>query len=51
MHLGHNNPMHVYNMKDNDGQIRQLEVTEVEKDLGVYVDNKLTLSIITLAHQ
>lgn len=42
MHLGWNNPNHSYSMKDNNGQQRQLETTEKEKDLGVLVDNKLT---------
>ena len=42
MHLGRNNPKHVYNMRDNDGAYQHLEETEVEKDLGVYVDNILS---------
>ena len=29
-------------MRDNDGVYQQLEETEVEKDLGLYVDNKLS---------
>ena len=36
MHLGHNNPMISYSMGGSN-----LEVTEVEKDLGVLIDNKL----------
>ena len=32
----------VYDIRDNDGVYQQLEETEVEKDLGVYVDNKLS---------
>ena len=36
MHLGHNNPRGTYSMGD-----RQLEATEGEKDLGVFIDNKL----------
>ena len=31
MHLGHNNPKHIYDMRDNDGVYQQLEETEVEK--------------------
>ena len=42
MHLGQSNPLHKYSMRDNDGQRRQLEVTVLEKDLGVHVDNKLS---------
>ena len=42
MHLGRTNPKHTYNMRDNDGMYQKLEETEVEKDLGVYVDNKLS---------
>ena len=42
MHLGHNNPCHVYHMRDNDGNDRQLDETEVEKDLGLHVDKKLS---------
>ena len=42
MHLGRKNPKHIYDMRDNDGVYQQLEETEVEKDLGLYVDNKLS---------
>ena len=37
LHLGKNNPRHVYNMGGN-----VLDATEVEKDLGVYIDEGLT---------
>ena len=40
MHLRKSNPRHLYSMKNgNDTNI--LSKTECEKDLGVYVDNKL----------
>ena len=42
MHLGHNNPCHDYQMKDNEGNYKHLEETEMEKDLGLHVDNKLS---------
>ena len=42
MHLGRNNPKHTYMMRDNDGVYQKLDETELEKDLGVYVDNKLS---------
>lgn len=42
MHLGHGNQHHIYHMRDNEGQDRQLETTVLEKDLGVHVDVKLT---------
>lgn len=42
MHLGQNNPKHTYTMKNNAGQDERLEVTDLEKDLGLHVDNKLT---------
>ena len=42
MHLGYNNPETVYSMRDNDGIPRDLAVTVLEKDLGLYVDNKLS---------
>ena len=42
MHLGHNNPRHTYRMRDNDGEDRVLEETELEKDLGLHIDNKLS---------
>ena len=36
MHLGYNNPRGTYNMGD-----RELEATEGERDLGVFIDSKL----------
>lgn len=42
MHLGHNNPKQVYNMRDNSGVYQHLEPTAIEKDLGVHVDDKLS---------
>ena len=43
MHIGKNNPRYPYTMKD--GQlINSLNVTELEKDLGVYVDSGLNFS-------
>ena len=44
MHLGKNNPKANYNMTASDGTHHTLEETEVEKDLGVQVDNKLKFS-------
>ena len=44
MHLGKNNPKKSYEMKTHDGKYHTLEETEVEKDLGVLVDNKLKFS-------
>ena len=41
MHLGRNNNKKEYYMHTTDGQLHKLEETEVEKDLGVYTDNKL----------
>ena len=40
MHLGKHNPNHVYYIRDGYNY-SQLDTTSVEKDLGVYVDNKL----------
>ena len=44
MHLGKNNPKTTYQMKTEDGTYHNLEEVEVEKDLGVEVDNKLKFS-------
>ena len=41
MHLGKKNPNHDYYMHTEAGLLHKLEVTEVEKDLGVHTDNKL----------
>jgi hypothetical protein len=42
VHLGHKNPKYDYDMRDNNGELQKLEESVVEKDLGVYVDNKLS---------
>ena len=44
MHLGKNNPKSIYQMKKEDGGYHTLEEVEVEKDLGVEIDNKLKFS-------
>ena len=44
MHLGKNNKKDEYYMHNDDGSLHQLEVTELEKDLGVYTDNQLKFS-------
>ena len=44
MHLGRSNQKKEYFMHQQDGTMHKLEVTEVEKDLGVHVDNKLKFS-------
>ena len=43
MHLGNNNPLHRYFIRDGYNY-SELEITEIEKDLGVYVDNKLNFN-------
>ena len=40
MHLGHNNPCHLFTMKN-----QQLETTETERDIGVNVSNLLKPSV------
>lgn len=44
MHLGKTNPKATYDMETADGKRHNLEETEVEKDLGVEVDNQLKFS-------
>ena len=44
MRIGDKCPKYNYTMTANDGTIVQLEETVMEKDLGVVVDNKLTVS-------
>ena len=44
MHLGKNNPCLQYNMEDNDGLLCSLERTAIERDLGIYIDEKLLFS-------
>lgn len=45
LHFGHNNPHHSYHMrKHNSDESVELLTSEVEKDLGVQVDNLLSFS-------
>ena len=45
LQLGNRNNKHVYNMRTHGGEIRvNLESSEVEKDLGVHIDNELKFS-------
>jgi len=44
MHLGHSNGRAEYTMKDNDAEI-PLDAVSEEKDLGVWIDDKLKSSI------
>ena len=46
MRIGDKYPKYNYTMTAEDGTIVQLEETVVEKDLGVVVDNKLTLDAV-----
>ena len=43
MHLGINNTKQDYT-KQKDGKAKQLETTDLEKDLGVYIDPGFTFS-------
>ena len=43
LHLGSNNPRYTYKMKDGSS-IKDLVITECEKDLGVYVDSELNFN-------
>jgi len=42
MHLGTKNPRHTYSMKDIEGNETMIAATDEEKDLGVYLDPKLS---------
>ena len=44
MHLGKDNPRKNYQMIDSYNKTHILEKTEVEKDLGVYIDSKLNFT-------
>ena len=44
MHLGKNNTRRNYEMVDSNNKVHTLEETEVEKDLGVHIDSKLTFA-------
>ena len=44
MHIGKNNPCRDYTMLNSDNTPHVLEVTQVEKDLGVYIDYQLKFS-------
>ena len=42
LHLGTNNMNKVYHYTDKDGQLQDLDSTELQRDLGVYIDRGLT---------
>lgn len=42
MHFGRSNEKTTYYMRDSGGVMRDLKESEIEKDLGVHVDNKLS---------
>ena len=44
MHFGKSNPKAVYIMMDDDGNKRDIEQTNLERDLGITVDNNLKWS-------
>ena len=44
MYLGKNNPHRDYCLLNDDFSVHMLEETELEKDLGVYVDNSLSFT-------
>ena len=44
LHLGSNNPRYTYKMKDGSS-IKDLVITECEKDLGVYVDGEMIFEL------
>ena len=41
MHVGHGNPSHDYSMEQQDGTIERLQVSKLERDLGVHVADTL----------
>ena len=41
LHIGKDNPQFDYQMKDKDGNVKNLTVVNCEKDLGVYVQDNL----------
>ena len=41
MHLGKNNLKSEYEMTNNEGNLHTLEEVEIEKDLGILIDNEL----------
>jgi len=56
MTLGNVSIEYVYNMDDGNGKIAELSTTSVEKDLGIFIDNKLNFkhhicSAVTKANQ
>ena len=42
MHPGHNKTRSSYQMKDNEGIYQTLQESDVEKDLGLHFDNRLS---------
>ena len=44
MHMGKKNPFKEYTMVDKYGESEVLECTDVEKDLGVHIDDKLSFN-------
>ena len=50
LHLGRNNPLYEYTISHENDNPKILEITECEKDLGVYVDSLLNFNdhIITI---
>ena len=44
MHLGEKNPQKESVMLDKNGESQILECTDIEKDLGVHIDNELSFN-------
>ena len=44
MHLGTNNPRHMYSYVDKYGTIKYLDTTDLQRDLGVMIDSQLTFN-------